>query len=54
MIDKWFVNDIEYIKHEMQVHEIEAQQLLAGSQTVEFNNNEIPKMKMKICGKVLS
>ena len=35
MIDKWFVNDIEYIKPEMQVHEIEAQQLLAGSQTVE-------------------
>ena len=34
MIDKWFVNDIEYIKPEMQVHEIEAQQLLAGSQTI--------------------
>lgn len=28
----------EYIKPEMQVHEIKAQQLLAGSQTVEFNN----------------
>ena len=32
----------EYIKPEMQVHEIEAQQLLAGSQTVEFHNDEIP------------
>ncbi len=28
----------EYIKPEMQVHEIKAQQMLAGSQTVEFNN----------------
>ncbi|MEE1383041.1 hypothetical protein [Segatella copri] len=36
----------EYIKPEMQVHEIKAQQLLAGSQPVEFydkkpdDNNE--------------
>lgn len=33
----------EYIKPEMQVHEIKAQQLLAGSQTVDFNNDEIPE-----------
>lgn len=33
----------EYIKPEMLVHEIEAQQLLAGSQTVEFYNDEIPE-----------
>lgn len=32
----------EYIKPEMQVHEIEAQQLLTGSQTVEFHQDEIP------------
>ena len=33
----------EYIKPEMQVHEIKAQQLLAGSQPVDFNYDEIPE-----------
>lgn len=34
----------EYIKPEMQVHEIKAQQLLAGSQPVDFYyNDEIPE-----------
>ena len=34
----------EYIKPEMQVHEIKAQQLLAGSQTDDFyNDDEIPE-----------
>ena len=32
----------EYIKPEMQVHEIEAQQLLAVSQTVELHKEQIP------------
>ena len=32
----------EYIKPEMQVHEIEAQQLLAGQQDVEFYKDKIP------------
>ena len=33
----------EYIKPEMQVHEIEAQQLLAGSETPSFNNGQSPE-----------
>ena len=33
----------EYIKPEMQEHEIEAQQLLAGSETPDFNKGQIPE-----------
>ena len=33
----------EYIEPEMQVHEIKAQQLLAGSETVEFNKDKTPE-----------
>ena len=33
----------EYIEPEMQVHEIEAQQLLAGSETPGFNKGQIPE-----------
>ena len=33
----------EYIKTEMQVHEIKAQQLLAGSETPGFNKGQIPE-----------
>ena len=33
----------EYIKPEIQVHEIKAQQLLAGSETPGFNNGQIPE-----------
>ena len=33
----------EYIKPEMQVHEIKAQQLLAGSATPGFNNGQSPE-----------
>ena len=33
----------EYIKPEMQVHEIKAQQLLAGSETPGINNGQIPE-----------
>ena len=33
----------EYIKPEMQVHEIKAQQLLAGSETPGFNTGQIPE-----------
>ena len=33
----------EYIKPEMQVHEIKAQQLLAGSETPGFNNGQSPE-----------
>lgn len=33
----------EYIKPEMQMHEIKAQQLLAGSETPGFNPEQIPE-----------
>ena len=33
----------EYIKPEIQVHEIKAQQLLAGSETPGFNTGQIPE-----------
>lgn len=33
----------EYIKPEIQVHEIKAQQLLAGSETPVFNKGQIPE-----------
>lgn len=33
----------EYIKPEMQVHEIKAQQLLAGSETPGFNKGQSPE-----------
>lgn len=33
----------EYIKPEMQMHEIKAQQLLAGSETPGFNKGQIPE-----------
>ena len=33
----------EYIKPEMQVHEIEAQQLLAGSEGPGYYQNQIPE-----------
>ncbi len=33
----------EYIKPEMQVHEIKAQQLLAGSDTPGFNKGQSPE-----------
>ena len=33
----------EYVKPEMQVHEIEAQQLLAGSETPGFNGGQSPE-----------
>jgi hypothetical protein len=33
----------EYIKPEMQVHEINAQQLLAGSETPGFNKGQSPE-----------
>lgn len=33
----------EYIEPEMQVHEIKAQQLLAGSDTPGFNKGQIPE-----------
>lgn len=32
----------EYIKPEIQVHEIKAQQLLAGSETPSFNGGQSP------------
>ena len=33
----------EYIKPEMQLHEIKAQQLLAGSGALDFNREQIPE-----------
>lgn len=33
----------EYIKPEMQMHEIKAQQLLAGSETPSFNGGKSPE-----------
>ena len=33
----------EYIKPEIQVHEIKARQLLAGSETPGFNKGQIPE-----------
>lgn len=33
----------EYIKPEIQVHEIKAQQLLAGSETPSFNGGKSPE-----------
>ena len=35
----------EYIKPEMQMHEIKAQQLLAGSETPGFYQGQIPEDK---------
>jgi hypothetical protein len=35
----------EYIKPEMQVHEIKAQQLLAGSETPGFHQGQSPEDK---------
>lgn len=44
----------EYIKPEMQMHEIKAQQMLAGSETPGFNPGKNQMIIMKKCGKVLS